>query len=236
MLDLIYTTVQYGNTRALNETNMHVDEGEFVAVNGPSGSGKTTLLHVLGGLLRPSDGYCLVNNKELYAMSDGERTAFRLMTIGLVFQRFNLIHYLSARENVELAFYLQGLAHPEQVSRAGALLDQLGLNSRADNRPAALSVGEQQRVAVARAVATGAPILLADEPTGNLDPESATAVMELIARERKERGLTVLLVTHQPRIAERADRSIRLVAGRFFGQTVKRRETATSAIGLTGEN
>jgi ABC-type lipoprotein export system ATPase subunit len=229
MLDLIDTTVQYGDTRALNETNLHVDEGEFVAISGPSGSGKTTLLHVLGGLLEPSSGYCMVKSKELYAMSDGERTAFRLATIGLVFQRFNLIPYLSARENVELAFYLQGCAHGEQVRRAGDLLDQLGLNSRAGNRPAALSVGEQQRVAVARAVAAGAPVLLADEPTGNLDPESATAVMELIARERTERDLTVVLVTHQPRIAQRADRSIRLVAGRFFGQTVSGQHKAASA-------
>ncbi len=234
MLNLISATVRHGNTLALDEANLHVREGEFVAVSGPSGSGKTTLLHVMGGLLLPTSGYCLVGGKELYAMSDGERTAFRLATIGLVFQRFNLIPYLSARENVELAFFLQGLGHEEQVRRASTLLDQLGLNARANHRPAALSVGEQQRVAVARAVAAGAPVLLADDPTGNLDPDSAKAVLELIARERRERGLTVVLVTHQPQVARQAERSIELVAGRLRDRTAPDWIHAHPAIIATG--
>ncbi len=236
MLNLVSATVRYGDILALDEMDLHIREGEFISVSGPSGSGKTTLLHVMGGLLRPSSGYCLAGGKELYAMPDGERTAFRLATIGLVFQRFNLIPYLSAQENVELAFYLQGMQHEEQARRARALLDRLGLTDRADNRPAALSVGEQQRVAVARAVATGAPILLADEPTGNLDPGSAETVLELITQERRERGLTVVLVTHQPQVAQRAERSIQLVAGHLRNRMAPDKISAHPAIFSTGGN
>jgi putative ABC transport system ATP-binding protein len=227
MLELEGGTVRYGDTVALNDASLLLEEGGFAAVTGPSGCGKTTLLHVLAGLLEPADGRCLVRGTDLYGLKDRQRTVFRRNTIGLVFQSFNLISYLTAQENVELPLHLQGLPHAEQVRRAAALLERLGLNDRASHRPAALSVGEQQRVAVARAIAAGAPILLADEPTGNLDPDATGAVLDLVADEREERGLTVLLVTHNPEVAERADSLVRLVAGRiqepntslFAGQT-----------------
>jgi putative ABC transport system ATP-binding protein len=206
-----------GRVEALRGVDLRIGRGEMVAVAGPSGSGKTTLLQILGGLDRPTAGRALFEGRDMGAMRDAELTRLRLDAIGFVFQHFNLIPTLGAADNVELALAprdLDGDARRETVT--GALAD-VGLGHRADHLPGALSGGEQQRVAIARALAGRPRVLLADEPTGNLDSATGTEIVALLRRLCAERGLTVVLITHDEAVAAAADRTIRVRDGRLAG-------------------
>jgi putative ABC transport system ATP-binding protein len=196
---------------ALDGLSLTVAQGEFLAVRGPSGSGKTTLLLTIGGMLRPTSGEVTVLGRNIYALGAGERATFRARTIGFVFQMFHLVPYLSALENVMLAG--RGGTDRETRARAAELLASLGLGARMLHTPAELSAGERQRTAVARALFHRPRLLLADEPTGNLDPESAREVLERL-REFHRSGGSVILVTHGSVAEGYADRSVRIEAGR----------------------
>ena len=201
---------------ALRPTTLEVAGGEFVAVVGPSGSGKSTLLSVLGGMLAPTTGKVWLEGRSLYDLPVKERTRLRRERIGFVFQTFNLVPYLTALENVQVPLYLTGQRPREQRQRAQALLERLGLAARAGHRPAELSVGQQQRVALARTLANDPPLILADEPTGNLDPDTRDNALSFLAELHRE-GRTVVLVTHDPTVALRAGRMLRLDSGEVFG-------------------
>ena len=195
---------------ALRGVDLTIAAGEFVVVLGPSGSGKTTLLNLLGAIEAPSAGQLVVGDRDLATIGTEERTAFRRDWVGFVFQFFNLIPSLTARENVELVLELTGRSG---AGRAEAQLAQVGLGERLDNFPAQLSGGEQQRVAIARALAKEPPLLLCDEPTGALDVDTAKLVLGLLRRLQQDRGTTVLLVTHNAALAPMADRVLRMRSG-----------------------
>lgn len=199
--------------RALNGVNLDFDRGEFSAIVGPSGSGKTTLLNILGGLDDPTDGSVDVNGKTLSAMSSSESSRFRLQHIGFVFQAYNLIPVLTAKENVAFILQIQGLPTKECYKRAMELLDAVGIAEKADKRPSELSGGQQQRVAVARALASKPDFVLADEPTANLDSQSATNLLEIMEKLNKDEGMTFIFSTHDQRVVDRARRVITLVDG-----------------------
>jgi putative ABC transport system ATP-binding protein len=201
--------------RAVDSVSFRIDPGEFVVVAGPSGSGKTTLLQLLGALDRPSSGELLVEGRNLVELGDGELTELRLRTIGFVFQQFNLIPTLTARENVELALAPAGLRGAARQDAAAALLRIVGLAERGDHLPGQLSGGEQQRVAIARALANDPDVLLADEPTGNLDSTTGDEIVGLLRSLSSERGQTVVLITHDPTIAAQAPRVLRMQDGRL---------------------
>ena len=201
---------------ALRGIDLEVERGEMVAVVGPSGSGKTTLLNCLSGLDGFDGGHVIVDGKDLAEMSDRARTAYRRQHMGFVFQAFNLLPVLSAVENVEIPLLLQGLSGKESRKQALGMLETLGLAHRANHRPDQLSGGEQQRVAVARALVHKPAVVWADEPTGNLDSEVTNVIVELLVRMNKE-GQTIVLVTHNPQVAERAARTIRMRDGRIEG-------------------
>jgi len=204
---------------ALTDIDLVIDEGEFIALVGPSGSGKSTLLNLLGALDRPSSGRLWVAGEELGSLSRPDLARLRLQRIGFVFQQFNLIPVLSALENVEYVMLLQRLPERERRERARAILAQVGLAGLENRRPGELSGGQQQRVAVARAVGGQPSILLADEPTGNLDSKNGEAVMDLL-RELHRGGATICMVTHDPRYAAHADRGIHLFDGRVVEENV----------------
>ena len=191
--------------------------GEFVAVTGPSGSGKSTLLHVAGGLDAPDEGTVSVAGNDMWAMSSRARAAFRRRHLGFVFQFFNLVPTLSAVENVSLPLVLDGVAARTADARALELLQRVGLGDRARHRPAELSGGQMQRVAVARALVAGPSIILADEPTGNLDSRSSTAVLELLRTLADEERTAVILVTHDQTAASYGSREVHIVDGRVSG-------------------
>jgi putative ABC transport system ATP-binding protein len=197
---------------ALKDVSTTIQAGEFVSIVGPSGSGKTTLLLCLGGLIQPTEGRVLIENDSMYDQTVKNRALFRLKNIGFVFQAFNLIPYLTALENVELPLSFAGMDDAEQTRRATELLDQLGLGSRLNHKPSELSVGQQQRVAVARALANNPKIILADEPTGNLDPETTGETVRYL-KLLNDTGITVVMVTHNPQVAEVTKRKLRLVDG-----------------------
>lgn len=197
---------------ALDEASFEISKGDFVSVVGPSGSGKSTLLLVLGGMLSPSKGRVLLNGQSLYDLSPDERAQIRKARIGFVFQTFNLVPYLSAMENVQIPLFLAGMDESRQKSRAGDLLEQVGLSDRLDHKPSELSVGQQQRVALARVLANDPEVVLADEPTGNLDPETGEHVLDFLCEINRE-GKTVVMVTHDPCAAGRARTSLRLSQG-----------------------
>jgi putative ABC transport system ATP-binding protein len=201
-----------GTVVALRPTTLEVAAGDFVAVVGPSGSGKTTLLSVLGGMLAPTVGKVWLEGRSVYDLSVSARTRLRRERIGFAFQAFNLVPYLTALENVQVPLYLAGLPPAKQRSRALALLERVGLADRAGHRPAALSAGQQQRVVLARMLANGPAVVLADEPTGNLDPDTGRQVLDLLAEFNRE-GRAVVLVTHDPAAAAAALRVWRLQAG-----------------------
>lgn len=209
-------TYQRGNAtvQALRGLDLSIEEGGFVAIMGPSGSGKSTLMHLLGGLDRPDEGQVMLDGQDIGPLSDERLAELRGKLVGFVFQRFNLLATLSALENVELPMIFQRVDRGQRRERAQRLLRQVGLGERMDHTPAELSGGEQQRVAIARALANDPRILLADEPTGNLDSESGRQIMELLAQLNEERAMTVVVVTHDPEIAEYADWVIRLKDGR----------------------
>jgi putative ABC transport system ATP-binding protein len=203
-----------GPVAALKEVDLEIQEGEFAAIVGPSGSGKTTLLSLLGGLEKPSSGGILIQGEPLQRRFR-DLSDYRRRQVGFVFQAYNLVPHLSAIENVMLPMELAGLARRRRRSLASELLTSVGIPSeRFGHRPLRLSGGEQQRVATARALANTPPILLADEPTGNLDEATSDQIIALFRRMTEESGLSVVLVTHNPRIAGRADHVVRLNSGR----------------------
>jgi putative ABC transport system ATP-binding protein len=201
--------------RAVREIDLTVDEGDFLVVVGPSGSGKTTLLQLLGGLDRPSSGEILFEERDLAGLDDGELSDLRLRTFGFVFQQFNLIPTLTAAQNVEVALAPRGLKAAFRHEAARRLLDSVGLAARAHHLPSQLSGGEQQRVAIARALANEPHVLLADEPTGNLDATTGEEIIELLTSLSAERRQTIVLITHNPRIASRARRVVEMHDGRL---------------------
>ncbi len=185
--------------RALDRVTLHVPRGRFVALMGPSGSGKSTLLHILAGLDRPTQGSVSVAGRRLDDLSEDELARFRSQHVGFVFQFFNLIPVLTARGNVELPLLLTRLGRAERLQRAGTALRVVGLGERADHMPNELSGGEQQRVAIARAIVSDPEIVVADEPTGDLDAKNAMDILSLLGDLRREFGKTVVMVTHDPR-------------------------------------
>jgi putative ABC transport system ATP-binding protein len=199
---------------ALAGVSLEIPRGSFAAVMGPSGSGKSTLLHLIGGLDRPTSGELLVDGRLIGQMADDQVTLFRRSKIGFVFQFFNLLPTLTAMENIALPFVLDGRAKSEADGRAALLLAKVGLDKRKDHLPAELSGGEIQRVAIARALSFSPPILLADEPTGNLDTKNGTAILDLLRQINQEEGCTVVVVTHSEEAASYADRKIYLRDGR----------------------
>jgi putative ABC transport system ATP-binding protein len=201
---------------ALHGLDLEVAQGEFVAVMGPSGSGKTTLLNCVSGLDDIDAGRVLVDGKSIHELSDAARTRHRAAEMGFIFQAFNLIPVFTATENVELPLLLVGIDQREAQKRARETLRRVGLGHRLDRRPPELSGGEQQRVAVARALAGHPRLVWADEPTGNLDSEMAHAVMELLGELHRE-GLTIVLVTHDRTVASYADRLLTVRDGRLVG-------------------
>jgi putative ABC transport system ATP-binding protein len=215
-------TFEVGETtvEALRSINLDVDRGQFVALVGPSGSGKSTLLNLVGGLDRPTSGQLWIDGEELSASKEKALTEHRRRRVGFVFQSFNLLPRLTAVENVALPLMFVGVPERERMERAGQLLDQVGLSDRQDHRPTQLSGGEQQRVAIARALVNRPAIILADEPTGNIDTATGAEIMALLRRLNREQGVTLLLVTHDPEAAGFADRVIQLRDGRIAGEGV----------------
>jgi len=212
---------------ALRNVTLRVDEGEFVAITGASGCGKSSLLFAVGGLCAPTSGDVTFAGRSLYDLLPSERAALRLTEIGFVFQTFNLVPYLTCEDNVMLPALLAGKPKAEAKRASVAVLERLGLGARGRHLPAQLSVGERQRVAVARALVNGPRLVLADEPTGNLDPSSADDVLGLF-RELNDAGQTVVFVTHDPRMALGARRVVRLRAGEIELTTPRRTEALAS--------
>ena len=205
---------------ALNGVSLQVEPGEFVAIMGPSGCGKSTLLHLLGGLDRPTSGSVLIDGHNLSDLPDAKLTEIRRRRIGFIFQFFNLIPVLNALENAALPITLDGVRPGEAKTRAAEWLDKVGLEGRSDHRPDQLSGGQQQRVAVARALVADPALVLADEPTGNLDTHSSEEIAGLLRQVANDWGRAVVVVTHDPRIAAYADRIIFLKDGTVVDQTV----------------
>lgn len=206
---------------AINGVHLHMEKGEFTALVGPSGSGKTTLLNILGGLDRPTTGRVVVGGVDITALSDNELIDFRLRNIGFVFQAFNLIPVLTAKENVEFIMLLEKTPTVERERRSAFLLQQVGLEDKMHVRPAQLSGGQQQRVAVARALASKPTFILADEPTANLDSQSASNLLDIMAKLNVEENMTFIFSTHDRRVIERARRVITLVDGKVQSDTAQ---------------
>ena len=200
------------DVHALRGVDLDVQPGEFVSVVGPSGSGKSTLFHILGGLTPPTSGTIHIAGRDLLGMSEAERTELRKTSVGFVFQKYNLLPTLTARDNIEIArdiAHNSGPLDPEFLE----MLKLLGIESRLDHKPRALSGGEQQRVAIARAIVNRPAILLADEPTGNLDTENSTAVLGLLRDLNQRAGQTILMITHNPEAASYGDRIVHMRDG-----------------------
>ena len=200
-------------THALSDVHLQIRKGEYISIAGPSGGGKTTLLSILGLLDAPSDGEYLLDGESVATLSASERARVRNRQIGFVFQAFNLIGDLTVYENVELPLTYRGMSAADRRRRVSEALEDVGMSNRSNHYPPQLSGGQQQRVAVARAVAGDPAILLADEPTGNLDSSNGEAVMGLL-QQLHQRGATICMVTHDPRYAAHADRSVELFDGR----------------------
>ncbi len=208
--------------RAMEGVDLTIEEGEVVAVVGPSGSGKTTLLNIMAGLDFPTTGRVRVRGTELATLRPNELATLRRCTIGFIFQFYNLLPYLSAVENVEVPMMLAGAARATRRQRAAELLGHLGLGERAHHRPDELSGGEQQRVAIARAMACNPPLILGDEPTGDLDSSSAREVLGLLRKLNEEGGVALVLVTHDPLVASAADRVVTMRDGRVVEEPGRR--------------
>lgn len=198
--------------QAIREMDFFIDEGEFVGIMGQSGSGKSTLLSIIGGLNHPSKGSVCVDTLDVYGLTSEQRADFRSEYLGIVFQSFQLIPYLTVLENVKLPMSITGIKNNEQQKRALQILERVGLASKAKRLPDQLSGGEQERVAIARAIVNHPPILLADEPTGNLDSETAEGVMSLLTALNDE-GQTIIMVTHNPGVTRLASRTIHVRDG-----------------------
>jgi ABC-type lipoprotein export system ATPase subunit len=216
MLRLIDVSKLYdGGVTAVDRVSLEVPDRQFVAIMGRSGSGKSTLLNLIAGIDRPTSGEIRIGDRNLAELDDDELTRLRRDRLGIIFQFFNLLTTLDVRENVALPLLLEGVKEREAFTRADELLEAVGLTTRARSRPATLSGGEMQRAAIARALAGRPAIVLADEPTGNLDAGSGQGVLELLRDLNRERGLTMMLVTHDQQIAQQADRVVRLAEGRI---------------------
>jgi putative ABC transport system ATP-binding protein len=204
---------------ALKDVNLHVGEGEFVAVMGPSGSGKSTLLTVLGAMNPPTRGRVAIDGIDVYGLQPERQADFRHEYVGFVFQQLQLLPYLTAQENVLLALAIARLSRADKLARAARALERVGLQGKEDRLPSQLSGGEQGRVAVARAIVNQPPLLLADEPTGNLDQATGTQVLNLL-RELNNAGQTVVMVTHDMHAAEYAARRVNILDGKIINETV----------------
>ena len=204
--------------RALDHINLEIDKGEFVAIIGQSGSGKSTFMNMLGCLDVPTSGSYFLNGKDVSHMSDDELSDIRNMEIGFIFQGFNLIPNLTAQENVELPLIYRGVGKKEREALARESLEMVGLAHRMDHKPSEMSGGQQQRVAIARAIAAQPPVILADEPTGNLDSASSKEILQIL-KSMHEQGQTVILITHDNEIAQQADRVIRINDGKVVEDT-----------------
>jgi len=207
--------------RALCKTSLSIDAGEFIAIMGPSGSGKSTLMNILGCLDKPTSGKYLLDGVDVGSLSRDERAEIRNRKIGFVFQGFNLLSRTSAMENVELPLLYNGIPAEGRRQKAFAALSKVGLGGREHHHPNQLSGGQQQRVAIARALVNDAPIILADEPTGNLDTRTSAEIMNLLAQLNTEANITVILVTHEPDIAAFSRRIIRFLDGCIVSDEVK---------------
>lgn len=201
--------------RPLDQLDLTVEEGEFLALMGPSGSGKTTLLNLVAGIDHPTSGHLLVGGKDIARLGAGELARWRSRNVGYVFQLYNLVPVLTAYENVELPLLLQRLSSGERHRRVAAVLELVGIADRHDHYPRQLSGGQEQRVAIARAIVTDPPIIVADEPTGDLDRQAARQIMELLQRLNREFGRTLIMVTHDARSADYAGRVLHLDKGRL---------------------
>ncbi len=205
--------------KALSGVSLDIDRGEFLSIMGPSGSGKSTFMNIIGCLDKPTSGQYLLDGIDVADLSRDELAAIRNKKIGFVFQGFNLLSRTSAIENVELPMLYDGVTTRERTRRAKDALRMVGLEGREDHYPNQLSGGQQQRVAIARALVNNAPIILADEPTGNLDTKTSAEIMELFIKLNRESNITVILVTHEPDIAAYSRRIIRFTDGRIVGET-----------------
>ena len=212
-LDKIYNTTAVP-VHAVKKVNLEIEKKEFTAIVGPSGSGKTTLLNIVGGLDKPTGGKVLIDEVNLSTLSENKLVEYRLHHIGFVFQAYNLIPVLTARENVEFIMLLQGVPKAEREKRAVEVLEAVGLADRLDTRPSQLSGGQQQRVAVARALASRPNFVLADEPTANLDSVSAEALLDLMEELNEKFDMTFIFSTHDAKVMKRARRIVTLVDGR----------------------
>jgi putative ABC transport system ATP-binding protein len=204
------------DVQALRGVDLEVKAGEFLSIIGPSGSGKSTLFHIIGALTPPTSGRVRVADKDLDAMTDAERTRMRRRTVGFVFQKFNLLPNLTARDNIAVARYLGG-ADSKPDAPFEDVLKLLGIAQRLDHKPNALSGGEQQRIAIARAIVNHPAILLADEPTGNLDTENSKAVLEIMRDLNQRLGQTILMITHNPEAAAYGHRTVQMRDGKVVG-------------------
>lgn len=207
--------------RAVNGINLTVEEGEFTAIVGPSGSGKTTFLNLLGGLDRPTSGEVHVDGVNVWNLKSRKLIDFRLRNIGFVFQAYNLIPVLTAKENVEFIMQLQGKSKQEREQRTKELLNEVGLGDRLDSRPSKLSGGQQQRVAVARALASKPKFILADEPTANLDSKSTETLLDIMEKLNKEEKITFIFSTHDARVVKKARRVITIEDGQVLSDESK---------------
>ncbi len=210
----------------LTNTTLHIDKGDFVAVMGPSGSGKSTLLNLCAGLDRPTTGRVIVNGQDLSELSEARLSKWRSENLGFIFQMYNLMPVLTAQENVELPLLLTPLSRAERRKHAQASLRIVGLEDRSDHLPRQLSGGQEQRVAIARALANDPVLLLADEPTGNLDATSAQEVLDLLESLNAQFGTTVIMVTHDPKAARRAKRLLHLEKGTFVHADIEALESS----------
>jgi putative ABC transport system ATP-binding protein len=219
-LSMLFTTEEV-QTKALNEVTLHVEQGEFVAIMGPSGCGKSTLLNILGTLDSPASGSYFFEGKQVDKMNENQLTALRKNNLGFIFQSFNLIDELTVYENVELPLVYMGIKTAQRKEKVNKVLEKVNLLHRANHYPQQLSGGQQQRVAIARAVVTDCKLLLADEPTGNLDSVNGVEVMELLS-ELNRQGTTIIIVTHSQRDATYAHRIIRLLDGQIVSENINR--------------
>lgn len=217
---MLFTTEEV-QTKALNEVTLHVEQGEFVAIMGPSGCGKSTLLNILGTLDSPTSGSYFFEGKQVDKMNENQLTALRKNNLGFIFQSFNLIYELTVYENVELPLVYMGIKTAQRKEKVNKVLEKVNLLYRANHYPQQLSGGQQQRVAIARAVVTDCKLLLADEPTGNLDSVNGVEVMELLS-ELNRQGTTIIIVTHSQRDATYAHRIIRLLDGQIVSENINR--------------
>lgn len=219
-LSMLFTTEEV-QTKALNEVTLHVEQGEFVAIMGPSGCGKSTLLNILGTLDSPTSGSYFFEGKQVDKMNENQLTALRKNNLGFIFQSFNLIDELTVYENVELPLVYMGIKTAQRKEKVNKVLEKVNLLHRANHYSQQLSGGQQQRVAIARAVVTDCKLLLADEPTGNLDSVNGVEVMELLS-ELNRQGTTIIIVTHSQRDATYAHRIIRLLDGQIVSENINR--------------